>query len=1422
MSVQAIGEPVRREEDLRLLQGRGRYVDDAGRADDARGYVLRSPHAHARILAIDVGRARTAPGVLAVLTGEDLQRRGLGTLMPGVRRRRRDGTPAFVCPQPLLAQGRVRYVGDPVAFVVADTLNQAKDAAELIEIDYEPLPAVITAAAALAPGAPAVWDENPGNEAFFHEIGSKEAVDAAFARANRVVRDEIRINRVTANSMEPRGCIGEYDRAQDRYTIRCTIQSVHATRAALADRIFKLPQHQFRVVCDNMGGGFGMKGGCYPEYALSLWAAEVAGRPVRWISERGEGLATDEQGRGSVVDTELALDSNGRFLALRAQWQAAIGAYYSTDRPTIPLTIGLACLVNTYGIPAIHARVVAALTNTMTIAPYRGGSRPEPIYVTETIIDKAARELGIHPVELRRRNTIPASAIPFTTVLQQTYDSGDFVKNLDDCLALAGYDRIAERREAAKKRGKLLGMGVATAVAATGGRDYEHAEIRFDPSGGVVLMTGSMDHGQGHGTTFKQILSEKLGIDADLIRYRYGDSDLVTMGIGTFGSRSAQLAGSAIVVAADRLIDKGRRIAGHMMEAAVNDVVFENGRFAIAGTDRSVTLAEVARQSFDTAYLPNDIEAGFTERANFGPAGSATFPSGAHLSEVEIDPETGEVALTRYTAVDDVGRVLNPLLCEGQIHGGIVQGIGQALMENMVYDPESGQLLSGSFQDYCMPRADDFCRFRAGQQSDLDRAQPARRQGGWRSRDVGRDPGGDERRQRCAGPCRRVCDRAAGDLGKALASPASGALGPRLTVCDATPSSAMPEIDPAPRLGGTLSISRSLQTLAVVVVVMIVAATVHQLLTGRAAILADTEHQMSRLDMVFAEQTGRAVETVDFILRNSIDAFASLHAKPPIDAGAYDDWLRRRIAGVRQVREVAITDKNGDILFSSRSGPTWELSPAVRTFVAEQAAHPDARLHFSDPLHGPDGQWTALMVRAIPSHDGVFEGAAIALLDLSYFEDFYRAVELNESGAILLHLRDGTVLARYPHTDAVIGESYADLPPFKDILAHGFSGTVIMDSPVDGSRRVLAIRALKAFPLAVNVSVGENQVLAAWRRQTWTFSLVAVGASVAVFTLLLLLAQRSRQVEALLGEYRTAKDAAEDAHKRLVEQMAERERAEAALRQAQRIEAVGQLTGGVAHDFNNLLTVLIGNIDLIRKAPALDPLLAERLAAMRAAAERGAMLTGHLLAFARRQPLSPRAVNLNALISGMQGLLQSALGPRVQIETRLAPDLWPAMVDPTQFELVVLNLVINARDAMPEGGVVTVETTNVHRGPPLRPEEAAEGDYVSIAVRDVGSGMTPEVQAKAFEPFFKPRVRARARVSACRRSLARLISPVATCASTARRARVRRSTSAYPARRLSPRLPQSGSTRLQSQEPARQSCSSLMTTMPFAGQRPKS
>jgi aerobic carbon-monoxide dehydrogenase large subunit len=713
MSVQAIGQALRREEDPRLLRGRGRYADDVHLPREARGYVLRSPHAHARIRSIDIGEAAALPGVLCILTGDDVKTRGLGALRPLMPRRRHDGSPAFVCPQPMLAEGVARYVGDPVAFIVAETVNQAKDAAELIAVDYEILPAVTEAEAALAPGAPAVWAANPDNEAFYVTAGNKAAVDAAFARAAHVVKHRTISHRITTNSMETRACVAEYDPDDDKYTIRCTTQSVHGARSMLADQIFNLPQSRIRVVCDNMGGGFGMKGGCYPEYALSMWAAEIIGRPVRWSAERAEGIQSDEQARGSVVDSELALDADFKFLGLRAKWVNPIGAYFTTDRPAIPITTGLGCLVNTYAFPAVYVEVTAVLTNTMMVAPYRGGGRPEPIYVTESIIEKAAHQFGIEPAELRRRNSIPAAAMPYPTPMQQIYDSGDFVKNLDDCLALSDYAGWETRAAAASARGKLFGIGVGTATAATGGRDYEHAEIRFDAAGGVVLMTGAMDHGQGHATTFKQVLSEKLGIDADLIRYRFGDSDLVTMGIGTFGSRSAQLAGSAIVVAADKLIDKGRRIAAHMLEAAADDIAFESGRFVIAGTDRSVGLDEVAKHSFHAHLLPNDIETGFTERANFGPEGSATFPSGAHVAEIEIDAETGTVALTRYTAVDDCGVVLNPLLAEGQIHGGIVQGIGQVLMESIVYD-ESGQLLSGSFQDYCMPRADNFCFFELG------------------------------------------------------------------------------------------------------------------------------------------------------------------------------------------------------------------------------------------------------------------------------------------------------------------------------------------------------------------------------------------------------------------------------------------------------------------------------------------------------------------------------------------------------------------------------------------------------------------------------------------------------------------------------------------------------------------------------------
>ncbi len=710
MGLYGIGQAVRREEDPRLLKGKGRYVDDFRLPGEVRGFILRSPHAHARITSIDVAAARSAPGVLAVLTGEDVKQRGLGTLRPTMPRKKADGSPAFVTPQPLLAQERVRYVGEPVAFVIAETVNQAKDAAELIEVDYDPLPAVVSAEAALAPGAPAIWEANPGNEAYTHEAGDKAKTDALFAQAHKVVSHRIVINRVTANSLETRGCIGEYDSDQGRYTLRATVQSVHAARQVMAEHIFKIPQNRMRVVCENMGGGFGMKGGAHHEYALALWGSEITGRPVKWISERGEGLASDEQARDSVVQTELALDRDGKFLALRTVHRCAIGAYNTTDRNSSPTMVAIGCLVNAYTFQAIHARVVGALTNTMRIAFYRGGGRPEPLYTTEAIVDIAARELGVDPAELRRRNAIPPSAMPYATPLRQVYDSGEFARTLEECEKRADYAGAAKRRAEARKHGKILGVGVGIVVEPAAGRDYEHAEVRFDTSGSITLVCGSMDHGQGHGTTFKQVLSDKLGIDADLIRYVYGDSDVVTQGIGTFGSRSAVLAGNSVALAADRVIEKAKKIAAHLLEAAEPDIVFTKGRFSVAGTDRGVGLIEVARKSFNQELIPKGMEQGLYAQADYG-GDSVTFPNGTHICEVELDEDTGHVEIVRYFAVDDVGVMINPLLCEGQIFGGIAQGAGQALMEDVHYDPESGQLLTGSFNDYVMPRADDFPEF---------------------------------------------------------------------------------------------------------------------------------------------------------------------------------------------------------------------------------------------------------------------------------------------------------------------------------------------------------------------------------------------------------------------------------------------------------------------------------------------------------------------------------------------------------------------------------------------------------------------------------------------------------------------------------------------------------------------------------------
>ncbi|MFM9968033.1 MAG: xanthine dehydrogenase family protein molybdopterin-binding subunit [Burkholderiales bacterium] len=710
MGLYGVGQSVLREEDPRLLKGRGKYVDDVRIAGEARGFVLRSPHAHAKLGKINAEAAKAAPGVLAVLTGDDLKERGLGAPRPVVPRKKSDGSPAFVTPQPLLAQAYVRYVGEPGVFIVADTLNQAKDAAELIEVEYDPLPSVVTPEASLAPGAPPVFANNPGNEAFYHEAGDKAATDAAFAKAVKIIRHKIVVNRVTTNSMEPRGCLAEFDSEEARYTLRATIQSAHGTRSAIADQIFKIPQSKLRVVCDNMGGGFGMKGGASAEYSLAMWAAEITGRAVKWISERGEGILSDEQARDSVIEAELALDKDAKFLGLRTVHKCAIGAYNTSDRNVNPTMVAIACLNNTYMFEGVHAKVIGALTNTMRIAFYRGGGRPEPLYAVETIVDVAAKELGMDAAEIRRRNAIPPSAMPYTTPFKQKYDCGEFARTMEECMVRYGYGDIEKRRADAKKRGKILGVGLGLLVEPAAGRDYEHVEVRFDPSGNATLICGSMDHGQGHGTTFKQVLSDRLGLDSDNIRYVFGDTDVVTQGVGTFGSRSAVLAGSSVVMAADRIIEKGKKIAAHLLEAADADIVFAKGKFTVGGTDRSVGLMEVAKKSFNQDSMPKGLEAGLYSRADYG-GDTATFPNGTHICEVEVDADTGHVDMTRYFAVDDVGVMINPMLCEGQIFGGIVQGAGQALLEDLHYDRENGQLVTGSFMDYCMPRADDYCEF---------------------------------------------------------------------------------------------------------------------------------------------------------------------------------------------------------------------------------------------------------------------------------------------------------------------------------------------------------------------------------------------------------------------------------------------------------------------------------------------------------------------------------------------------------------------------------------------------------------------------------------------------------------------------------------------------------------------------------------
>jgi aerobic carbon-monoxide dehydrogenase large subunit len=720
-----IGASVRRKEDYRFITGSGNYTDDVQVPGQTYAYFLRSPHAHARIRSIDRSAAQSAPGVVAVLTGEDLAADKVGGVPCGWLITDVNGQPMKEPAHPALAQGKVRHVGDQVAIVIAASYLQAKDAAELIEIEYDALPAVIDAREAIRPGAPVLHDEAADNKCYTWAIGDKAAVDAAFARADHVTRIELTNNRLVPNAIEPRAALAQYNRADDTYTLYVANQNPHVERLLLTAFVLGLPEHKMRVIAPDVGGGFGSKIFLYAEDVVLAWAAKKINRPVKWTAERSESFLSDAHGRDHATVAEMAVDGNGRFLALRVHTVANLGAYLSTFATSIPTILYATLLAGQYGTPQIYAEVDGVFTNTTPVDAYRGAGRPEAAYVVERLVSAVAREMKIDDAELRRRNFI--TEFPYQTPVALQYDTGDFHACLDGAIELADVAGFPARRDEAKQRGKLRGLGYSTYIEACGLAPsniagalgaraglYEVGEIRVHPTGSVTVFTGSHSHGQGHETTFAQVVSSRLGIPFDQVDVVHGDTGRVPFGMGTYGSRSLAVGGSAIVKALDKIEAKGKKIAAHILEASASDIEFKDGKFTIIGTDRSVPFAQVSLAAYVPHNYPLDkLEPGLNETAFYDPA-NFTFPAGAHICEVEIDPETGVVEVIAMTAVDDFGTIINPMIVEGQVHGGLAQGIGQALMENCVYDRESGQLLSGSYMDYAMPRADDLPTFRVG------------------------------------------------------------------------------------------------------------------------------------------------------------------------------------------------------------------------------------------------------------------------------------------------------------------------------------------------------------------------------------------------------------------------------------------------------------------------------------------------------------------------------------------------------------------------------------------------------------------------------------------------------------------------------------------------------------------------------------
>lgn len=723
MTENGIGASVRRKEDYRFITGQGQYTDDINRPNQLYAHIIRSPLPHARIRGIELKAALDMPGVVAVLTGKDMVDDGIGGLPCGWGVNNKDGSPMTEPGHPPLAADTVRYVGDQVAVVLADKRSIARDAAELVDIDYEELPAAASLSAASAEAAPVVWEEAPDNVCFDWEIGDAAATDEAFASAAHVSSIDIVNSRLIPNAIEPRVAIGEYDSGRDEYTLYTTSQNPHVIRMLMGAFVLSIPEHKLRIIAPDVGGGFGSKICHYAEEAIVTWASKRVNRPVKWTADRSESFMSDAHGRDHISHAELALSKDGDFLGLRVRTKANLGAYLSTFGPAVPTYLYATLLAGTYKTPAIYCEVKGMFTHSVPVDSYRGAGRPEACYLLERLVDRAARETGIDPLEIRRRNFIPRDGFPYQTPVLLEYDSGDYHACLDKCLELADYKGFEKRRAESAERGKLRGVGLSTYIEACGIAPsnvagalgaraglYESGTIRVNPTGSVTVLTGSHSHGQGHETTFAQIVTEALGVDFDNIDVVHGDTGKIPFGMGTYGSRSLAVGGMALMAALEKIKTKSRKIAAHLLEASEDDVEFVDGQLRVAGTDRTVSFGDVALAAYVPHNYPLDVlEPGLDETAFYDPK-NFTFPAGCHICEVEIDPDTGVVEIDRFTAADDFGRIINPMIVEGQVHGGLTQGIGQALYEQCVYD-DSGQLLTGSYMDYCMPKADNLPNF---------------------------------------------------------------------------------------------------------------------------------------------------------------------------------------------------------------------------------------------------------------------------------------------------------------------------------------------------------------------------------------------------------------------------------------------------------------------------------------------------------------------------------------------------------------------------------------------------------------------------------------------------------------------------------------------------------------------------------------